>query len=1060
VSVTVFYFIQRERIILGIEGSFNNVKVMFDKELNSDAYLLEGVADFLKQDRELRKAWASQDRNSLLKVAKPLYKDIRSKYPVTCLTFYRPDKSCVLRVHEPEHYGDIGKRSVLAFAAKQAKSIHGLEYNNSGDLVLSVSSPWLDNGKTTGYIEIEEKIDHILPQLSTVHGVDLLVLLDKSQVDRSKWEQRLEVSGRPGNWDEFPDFVVAEHTMKSIPDAFHKYIETCYSKKDNTLLSASIDEHKYLFSRIVVTDAGGEPVGTLIASNDISKELGSLKILLISAVIAGSVVTVIIFGVFFVFLGKVENRIEYAHRGMKKQVEQATWKVWEKEEDLKKAHAELNQLFNAAIPLCVIDTDYKLKRVNRAFCSFFGVTEEETIGKKCSDLWCTDNCNTMKCALQQIFGGKESFEHEVERARADGSMAYCAVTAVPYKGTKGELLGIVESFTDITTRKEAEEHIKKAKERAEQINEQLEDSIEHANQLAEEAVVADKAKSEFLANMSHEIRTPMNAIIGFSDLLEKEKLSNHQRQYITTIRESSQSLLQLINDILDFSKIEAGKFDTEIIDCSMGQLLMSIETMMEPAAQKKGLDFEIIQAGDLPANIRTDPVRVRQCLINLLSNAIKFTENGHVHMKISLEEGDDKSFICFDVEDTGIGIPAEKHGKIFGAFSQADGSTSRRFGGTGLGLAITKQLAELLGGNISVVSEAGKGSTFTLKVPAGVDVANERVLDEGDFVQGTSKPSEPEEEKRFSGNVLVAEDSATNQMLIELLLKQMGVEVSIVDDGRKAVAEATGHDYDLVFMDIQMPEMNGYEATESLREKDYSKPIVALTANAMKGDDKKCIEAGCDDYLTKPIDRKKLVGILEKYLGEGEIVQAKPTVAEDVEVDEETSEESYSEEVFEGFKNKMQETADMMRTINSKTIEQDNRNENNTDNHSQIIDWATVMDICGDEDVVRTIADTLLKDGPLTMEALGGAVKIRNAGDIRLYSHKLKGAAMTIGATLLSEKAYSLECAAREEKTDSAESLFEEIRVEYEKVMSLISKPDWIETVKQQCGVQETAVQA
>jgi len=385
-------------------------------------------------------------------------------------------------------------------------------------------------------------------------------------------------------------------------------------------------------------------------------------------------------------------------------------------------------------------------------------------------------------------------------------------------------------------------------------------------QAKEEAIAADRAKSEFLANMSHEIRTPMNAIIGFNDLLADEELTDTQRDYVNAVRDSGKHLLQLIGDILDFSKVEAGKLDIEVTECSLRQLLTRMESMMRQTAVDKGLEFKIQEDNGLPSHIRTDSARLEQCLINLAGNAIKFTAQGHVYVKVSLEDKDDRPHIRFDVEDTGIGIPVEKLDTIFQSFSQADGSLTRKYGGTGLGLTITKQLVGLLGGQITVTSEEDKGSVFSLIIPAGVDVAKQPLLDNDDIADHTDSDKGETELPECSGHVLVVDDVETNRVLVKILLERIGLEVTIAEDGNQAVQKALVRAFDLILMDMQMPRMNGYEATATLREKGLTTPIVALTASALDGDDKKCIEAGCDDYLSKPINRQELLEIVSKYM--------------------------------------------------------------------------------------------------------------------------------------------------------------------------------------------------
>ncbi len=401
---------------------------------------------------------------------------------------------------------------------------------------------------------------------------------------------------------------------------------------------------------------------------------------------------------------------------------------------------------------------------------------------------------------------------------------------------------------EIAERKQAEKQLKQAKKQAE---------------------AANVAKSQFLANMSHELRTPMSVIIGFADLLALEELTDDQKLQTGLIQKAGKSLLRIIDDVLDISRIEAGKLEIEITECSLSKLLGGIETMMRPLAGEQGLQFEVSCAEQLPTVIRNDRDRIHQCLVNLIGNAIKFTTEGHVHLKVSLEDRQGKPFVRFDVEDTGIGISADKHETVFETFTQADGSYTRRHGGTGLGLAITKQLAELLGGDISFTSRVDKGSVFSLVVPAGIDIEPQKLLDEEHADNESIRKPGTRQAPPFSGKVLVVEDHKNIRLLIGKILKRLGFEVTLAEDGQQAVEKVLEESFDLVLMDIRMPVLNGFEATERLREKGVTTPIIALTAHAMKGDREKCLEAGCDDYISKPFDQEELRRTLSKYVPAG-----------------------------------------------------------------------------------------------------------------------------------------------------------------------------------------------
>jgi len=437
--------------------------------------------------------------------------------------------------------------------------------------------------------------------------------------------------------------------------------------------------------------------------------------------------------------------------------------------------------------------------------------------------------------------------------------------------------GTVEFYStiirDISEQKRVEQELKDQAQAMEAANMALE-------QFNLAAQAATRAKSEFLANMSHEIRTPMTAILGYADLLAEESLDAEQaKTYIRTIQRNGRSLLALINDILDLSKIEAGKMTTEPISCSVWQAVEEVLSMMRVRADDKGLNLQARFHYPLPATIHTDPIRLRQILINLLGNAVKFTQEGSVELEVELCRREDRSRMVFRIRDTGIGMTEQQIGKLFSPFTQADTSTTRRFGGTGLGLTISKRLAGVLGGDITVRSQPREGSVFTLEIDPG-PLADVPMLDRApdgppnDPANGPTNgpvPSDAFTDHQLRGHVLLAEDGPDNQRLISLILRKAGLKVDIAENGELALhmvarSEIDGQPYDLVLMDIQMPRLDGFQATAELRRRGWSRPIVALTANAMTGDREKCLAAGCDDYTTKPVNRAELLGIVARHL--------------------------------------------------------------------------------------------------------------------------------------------------------------------------------------------------
>ena len=514
------------------------------------------------------------------------------------------------------------------------------------------------------------------------------------------------------------------------------------------------------------------------------------------------------------------------------------------------------------------DIKHSLQEMGYSVCSMVASGEEavERVGRDKPDLVLMD------IVLRDRMDG-------IEAARQIGSRfsipvvfltSYADDDVLPRARAASPFGYLVKPFDD----RELNATIKMALDRAD-LEAKLRESEERLAKAKEAAEEANRAKSRFFANMSHEIRTPITVIMGFSKLLADSEIPrSEQQQHLQTICRNAENLLNIISDILDLSKIEAGRTELELKDCSPAEIVEDVRSSLQVRAIEKRVGLSVAHVFPLPRTIRTDPVRLRQILVNLVGNALKFTETGGVKITVRrVGQEDDTPRVQFEVADTGIGMSDEDIPRVFQAFIQADDSTTRRFDGTGLGLTVSQELAELLGGRIDVQSKPGKGSIFTLTIDPGPleDIPMLESLAATPMPAGA--PFDPRPYAKLRGGVLLVEDEQSLQCLFSRFFKETEIKMDLASDGRIAYekateSKATGRPYDLILLDIRMPEMDGYEVVRRLRQDGWQGPIIAQTAYALTGDRQKCLEAGCDDYISKPINPKELFETVARYLGQ------------------------------------------------------------------------------------------------------------------------------------------------------------------------------------------------
>jgi PAS domain S-box-containing protein len=653
------------------------------------------------------------------------------------------------------------------------------------------------------------------------------------------------------------------------------------------------------------------------------------------------------------------------------------------EESLEKLVLAATKSYNSVI---ILNKEGRIEWVNEGFTKLCGYTLEEVIGSYGEKVknGIESDIQEQRRYYERVLKHKAPLTYENKNSTSKGIGYWVITTLTPVLRSDGEVERIIAIDSDITLRKQMEEELLTA-------NKIAEHSLMKGNKALLELTIAKKqleesmkVKEKFLANMSHEIRTPMNAIVGFTNLLLKSGHSAEQGQYINAIKTSGENLLVIINDILDFSKIQSGKINFEQIDLRISQLISTLLELMLPKSVEKNIKLSAKIDKRIPEYLTGDPTRLNQILLNLVGNAIKFTEKGEVRVEVDMmTETEQEMVLQFSVIDTGIGIPESKQLNIFEGFSQATDDTTRKYGGTGLGLTIVKQLVELQGGAISVKSEEGTGSKFIVIMKFG---KNTGVKAQSNGATGVVM----EEDQSLEGlNVLLVEDNYLNQVLATKVLTDWKCKVEVAENGRVALEKLEPGKFDVVLMDIQLPEMDGYEATRTIRG-DTNKalaqiPIIAMTAHAINGEADKCYQAGMNDYVSKPFDTRVL----------------------------------YSK------------IAGAIKTINTKNaMNQDTPPNNIEDSAVKLTDLAYLRQLAnGSDEFIQNMISLFLQQTPEAVDKMESSMKQGDWKSVRAAAHKMKPSFAFMGIKQLKETLEKTEEYATEEKElDKIPGLISEIK--------------------------------
>ncbi len=892
----LFGFFRHDQAYLDevVQTRLNTVERMIQAGIEQDTKLISAQLDSIEQDHCVRSAWVARDREALLSCTESRFQKIRQEYQVTHFYFHLPERMNFLRVHNQARHGDPIERFTLAAAAETEKQASGLELGLFGTFTLRVVRPWKIDGELVGYIELGKEIHDILDRVREQLQVQLLVLINKDQLKREKWEDGLAALGKQGDWDHFARYAMGEWSLENPLPLQQRHLDVWRKGGPKKSLELNVKGHPFRGGRLPLMDFTGRPVGMAVVLVDVSEESGKAFISLLLTLAAVLLISVLFAGIGWYFLRRQEEPTTLVEERLQAETDKrraAEWQLRRKEEILGQEvqarqfktaeekllrhlmrlavgdepmqaflHAALNELLeftpglNLLPKAAVFLTTDEGHGQELVMSVSIGMTQEQM--GRCRRI-AFGECLCGQAAQERDiqFASCVDEQHEIRYPDMpahgnfsipilDGETVLGAlVLHVPadrvYQESEADLLlRVGDVFSLGICRRYAHTALVAARDEAE---------------------AALQAKNNFLAAVSHEIRTPMNGVLGMTELLRDTKLDAQQREFVDSIHRSGRSLITVINDILDYSKVEAGFLELSPIPFDFERAVHDVVLLMMPRAEEKGLNLEF-NVTNCPKRLVGDAGRIRQILMNLLNNAITYTRKGKVELTAYCQPMSDTEVkVMVDIKDTGIGISEEDQVRIFNSFPQPGNVSTRKYGVGGLGLAICRQLLTLMGGSIGVESRMGEGSRFWFQLPLPI-----------------AEVPEPLPHAQLNGvRILVADDNQMNLHVLEEQLQGYGMRVTTLERMDQVLPRLEkelqkGRPVQLALLDYDMPGLDGEQAARQIKgdERFADLPLVLLTSAGERGDAQRFRDAGFSAYLSKPILSVVLMQTLSSVLGQ------------------------------------------------------------------------------------------------------------------------------------------------------------------------------------------------